>query len=85
MPNNELVSFFQELAEIINWLALYGLLFVLPPTIAPVYRLLNKREANWSQHAPAIVSGIVTGELAVQLLANFFPVPINNPRSLCDS
>lgn len=68
-----------------NWLALYGLLFVLPPTIAPVYRLLNKREANWSQNAPAIVSGIVTGELAVQLLASFFPVPINNPRSLCDS
>ena len=85
MPNNELVSFFHELAEIINWLALYGLLFVLPPTIAPVYRLLNKREANWSQHAPAIVSGIVTGELAVQLLANLFPVPINNPRSLCES
>ena len=84
MPNNELVSFFHELAEIINWLALYGLLFVLPLTIAPVYRLLNKREANWSRnaHRNCFWDSYC---LAGQLLANFFPVPINNPRSLCDS
>ena len=33
----------------------------------------------------AIVSGIVTGDAASQLLAIFAPVPGNNPRSLCQS
>ena len=34
---------------------------------------------------PAIVSGIVTGDAVVSYWSIFFPVPSNNPRSLCES
>ena len=81
MPNNELVSFFLELACGSRFIA-FSLSYIRQKHLFTGY--LNKREANWSRNAPAIVSGIVTRELAVQLLANFFPVSINNPKSLCD-
>ena len=45
----------------------------------------NKEKGTGHETHPAIVSGIVTGHAPVSYWLNFFLVPSNNPRSLCES
>jgi len=46
---------------------------------------LQKRKGNRSQNAPRNGLWDRYWGRAGQLLANFIPVPINSPRSLCES
>ena len=48
-------------------------------------RYFRNDKKTGAEMRPAIVSGIVIGDAPVTLLANFFPVPCNSPRSLYES
>ena len=48
-------------------------------------RHIKHENGTGTEMRPAIVSGIIFGEEPDQLLANFFPIPSNSPKSLCES
>ena len=55
------------------------------PLSSVTVRLFRKGKGTGAEMCPAIVSGIVTGEVPVSYWPNFSPVSDNSPRSLCES
>ena len=55
-------------------------------TVLKKHSLLKKREGDWNRNVPAIVSGIVTGDVLVSYWRIFISCPASNsPRSQCKS
>ena len=53
---------------------------------SPTGSYVRNRVGTGAEVRPAIVSGIVTGDVPVSYWPIFFlPVPCNSPRSLCGS
>ena len=47
--------------------------------------LFRNEKRTGAEMRPEIASGIVTGHVPVSYWLFFYPVPSNNPRSLCES
>ena len=82
LPNNKLVSFFHELACGSRCMA-FSLSYLRQENLFTGY-LTNEKQTGAEMRPQLLLRDSYWG-CAGQLLANFFPVLSNNPRSLCDS